>query len=324
MNRSYRWGILGAGNIAAKFASAINFTEGSEVFAVASRDAGKAQSFADKYGSTRVYDEYSKLVEDPEVDIIYIATPHAFHHEQALMCLNNKKPVLSEKPMALNHHQVSEMVIASLENNTFLMEGMWSRFMPSINKVLELVNEDVIGEVKFIRADFGFQAPYDPNGRLFDLKLGGGSLLDVGIYPIFLTTLLLGEPSRIQSMGKLSDTGSDEYCSMQFQYPGGQIANIFSSVTIKTSLTAEIVGTKGKIFLPAAFYKATSLTVELNNGESNVFSFPYEHNGFEYEVREAVSCLDRGVIQSNLMPHKTSLLLARIMDTARDQCGVVY
>jgi predicted dehydrogenase len=201
---------------------------------------------------------------------------------------------------------------------------MWSRFMPSINRVLELVNEDVIGPVTFIRADFGFQAPYEPHGRLFDLKLGGGSLLDVGIYPLFLTTLLLGSPTKIQSMAKLADTGADEYCSMQFQYAGGEVANIFSAISIKTSLTAEIVGTKGRICLPAPFYKATALTVELDTGESNSFSFPYEHNGFEYEVREVMKCLDRGDKESELMTHETSLLMARVMDTVREQNGITY
>ena len=324
MKRSYRWGILGAGNIAAKFASALNYTEGSEVFAVASRDGNKAKEFAEKYGATHVYDEYSKLAEDPNVDIIYIATPHAFHREQAILCLNNKKPVLCEKPMALNYQQVYDMVTAAVGNQTFLMEGMWSRFMPSVNKVLELINEDIIGPVQFVRADFGFQAPYNPHGRLFDLKLGGGSLLDVGIYPLFLTTLLLGEPSRIQSMAKIGDTGADEYCSMQLQYTGGQVANIFSGITIKTSLTAEIVGSKGRILLPAPFYKATSMSVELNSGDSNSFSFPYDHNGFEYEIREVMLCLDKGVIQSDLLSHETSLSMARVMDTVREQCGIVY
>lgn len=322
--RAYRWGILGAGNIAAKFAAAVNFTKGSELFAVASRDINKAKSFAEKFNASKAYDDYLQLIEDPEVDIIYIATPHAFHREQALLCLNHKKAVLCEKPMALNFKQVSEMVDAAKNNHVFLMEGMWSRFMPSINKVVELIKDDMIGPVQFIRADFGFQAPFDPQGRLFNTRLGGGSLLDVGIYPLFLTTLLLGEPSVIQSFGKLSETGADEYCSMQFQYPGGQVANIFSSITMKTSLTAEIVGTRGKIFLPAAFYKATSVTVELNNGETSSFTFPFEHNGFEYEVREVISCLDEGFLQSELIPHQTSLLLARLMDIVREQCGIVY
>lgn len=324
MDRSYRWGILGAGRIAEKFASALNFTKGAELHAVASRDGGKAVHFMEKYGATHAYNEYIKMIEDPETDIIYIATPHTFHHEQAILCLEHKKPVLCEKPMALNLEQVSQMINTANSHQTFLMEGMWSRFMPSINKMLDLINEDTIGHVQYVQADFGFQAPFDPEGRLYNLQLGGGSLLDIGIYPIFLTTLLLGEPSRIQSMAKLAVTGADEYCSMQFQYAGGQIANIFSSITVKTSLTAEIAGLKGKINLHCPFYKATELSIELNNGEINHFSFPHEHNGFEYEIREVMQCLDKGYTECPLMPHDFSVQMARTMDRVREQCGIVY
>ena len=324
MNKTYRWGILGAGKIAEKFASALNYTEGAEVYAVASQDVEKAERFAKKFGAIRSYGSYASLAEDPDVDIIYIATPHAFHCEQALLCLQQNKPVLCEKPMALSVDQVQQMIDAARSHNTFLMEGMWSRFMPSINKTLELIQQDVIGPVQYIQADFGIQAPFDPNGRMFDLKLGGGSLLDVGVYPLFLTTLLLGEPALIQSVGKLSVTGADEYCSIQLQYPGGQIANIYSSITIRTSLKAEIAGPKGRIILPNPFYRSTSVSTELNSGETQSFPFPYDHNGFEYEIRAVMQCLDEGAVECALMPHSMSLQIAGIMDTVREQCGIVY
>jgi predicted dehydrogenase len=324
MERPYRWGILGAGNIANKFASALNYTEGSEVFAVASREAGKAKQFAEKYGASRSYDNYQKLAEDPDVDVIYIATPHAFHHDQAILCLRNQKPVLCEKPMALSFKQVNSMIEVANANKTFLMEGMWSRFMPAINKALELVEADVIGPVRYIRADFGFPAPYNLEGRLYNLKLGGGSLLDVGIYPLFLTTLFLGAPSTIRSLAKLAVTGVDEYCNIMFQYPGGEVASIFSSITIKTSLTAEIAGTKGRLLFHPPFYKTNTLTLEINNGESNSFSFPHEHNGFEYEIRQVTDCLDKGLTECPIMPHSMSLQMARVMDTVLEQCGIAY
>lgn len=321
---TYRWGIIGAGNIAAKFASALRYTEGAEVFAVASRDSGKGNAFAEKFGASHIYTDYAQLAADEEVDVIYIATPHAFHCEQALMCLDRHKPVLCEKPMALNYNQVSRMAAAAKSSNTFLMEGMWSRFMPSINKVLELIKSDVIGNMQCVRADFGFAAPYNPQGRLYNLQLGGGALLDVGIYPLFLTHLLLGQPSLIQSMGKLADTGADEYCSMQFQYPGGQTASIFSSITIKTGLTADIIGTKGRVHLSCPWYKATEMTVILHTDERQSFSFPYEHNGFEYEIREVMRCLDQGLTESPLMPLDFSLQMAATLDTVMQQCGIVY
>ncbi len=324
MKESIRWGILGPGRIAEKFAAAISFSEGSEVYAVASREKERAKEFAGRFGAQVVYDNYAALAQDPDVDVIYVATPHAFHCEQALLCLGNKKPVVCEKPMALSLQQVSRMVECSRTHQTFLMEGMWSRFMPSILKTLELIQEDVIGPVQYVRADFGFNAPFDPNSRLFNIKLGGGSLLDVGIYPLFLTTLLLGEPEKIQSVAQLNGTGADEYCSMQFQYQGGQIASIFSSITIKTSLTAEIAGPKGRIFLQAPFYKSNQLTLELNTGETENFSYPHELNGFEYQVRHVADCLRNGLKENPILPLNFSLRMARIMDTVRSQCGIVY
>ena len=323
MDRNYRWGILGAGRIAAKFASAINFTEGSEVYAAASRDQQHADAFAATHQAKVSYNDYEKLVSDPQVDVIYIATPHAFHAQQAELCLQHQKPVLCEKPMALDRMEVSRMINAARENNCFLMEGMWSRFMPAINKVLEL-REDVLGQLQYVRADFGFQAAYDPESRLFDIKLGGGSLLDVGIYPLFLTVLLLGEPQTIQAVGKLSVTGADEYCNVIFQYPGGETASIFSSITTRTSLTAELAGSKGRIMMHNPWYKANNITVEKNSGDTENFSFPHEHNGFEYQVRHVMDCLDKGLKESPLLPLDFSLTMTRIMDKIRAEVGVIY
>lgn len=324
MKSTYRWGIIGAGKIAEKFASALNYTDGASVFAIASQDEGRGRHFAGRHGATRVYTDYRQLAMDAEIDIVYIALPHAFHCEQALHCLEHHKPVLCEKPMGLNLDQVIQMIHAAQRNQTFLMEGMWSRFMPSICRMLEWIERDIIGQVLYVRADFGFQAPFDPGSRLFNLALGGGSLLDVGIYPVFLTTLVLGEPSHIQSMARLGTTGADDYCSMQFKYAGGAIANIFSAITIKTSLTAEISGTKGRILLHCPFYKATSISLELFSGESKSFPFPYEHNGFEYQIREVTACLNEGYIESPLMPLDLSLKMARTVEVVKEQCGIIY
>lgn len=325
MKKTYRWGILGPGKIAEKFASALRYTEGAEVFAVASRDWDRANQFAGRYGATRVYDDYRKLAEDPEIDIIYVATPHAFHCEHSVLCLEHQKPVLCEKPLALSTNQVIKMVSKAQQQQTFFMEGMWSRCMPYAKKVMELVNNDVIGPVQYVRADFGFNTPFDPGGRLFNPDLGGGSLLDVGIYPLYLVTMLLGEPSRIQSVGRLSATGADEYCNVQLQYAGGQTANIFSSIVMQTPVTAEIIGTKGRIEIPAPWYKTDRFSVIMGFNESRQeFAFPHEHNGFEHEIREVTACLGNGLTECPVMPHSFSLQLSRIMDTVRKQCGIVY
>ena len=324
MDKTYRWGILGPGRIAEKFASALRYTERAEVFAVASRDMERASQFAGKYGASHVYDDYRRLAEDPEVDIIYIATPHAFHCEQSLLCLDHGKPVLCEKPLSLSAGQATKIIAKAREQQVFFMEGMWSRCMPFTKKILELISDNVIGPVQYVRADFGFRAPVDTGGRLYNVALGGGSLLDVGIYPLSMITLLLGEPARIQAVGKLSGTGADEYCNVQFQYQGGQTAGFFSSITMQTPLTAEIIGTKGRIELSAPWYKTESFTVTIGFDQSEVYRFPHEHNGFEHEIREVTQCLDEGLTESPLMPLSFSELLSRITDTIKEQCGIVY
>lgn len=324
MNRNYRWGILGAGRIAEKFSLALDHTDGNEVYAVASKDIEKAKKFASCHKAPKAYEGYQQMVEDPEVDIIYIATPHAFHAEHAALCLKHKKPVLCEKPLALTYKETQTMIAQAKEAGVFFMEGMWSSCVPAIRKTLSIIEEDIIGPVEFLRADFGFAAPYDPNGRLFNLALGGGSLLDVGVYTVFLAHQFLGEPKTIHSLGKLASTGADEYCNIQLQYDGGQTAMIYSSITVKTSLTAEIAGTKGRIYLTAPFYKSNKLILELNNGETSVFDFPHEVNGFEFEIRKVAECLDQGLLENPWMPHEYTLAMARVMDTVAKQVGIDY
>lgn len=324
MKKTHRWGILGAGRIAEKFALALDHTEGNEVFAIASQDEERGKQFGERHQAKKIYKGYEPLAADPEVDIIYIATPHAFHAEQAALCFQYKKAVLCEKPLGLTLKETTTMINQAREAGVFFMEGMWSSCMPSIRKAIELVNNDVIGPVQFVRADFGFAAPYNPEGRVFNLKLGGGSLLDVGVYTIFLAHQFLGNPSKIQSLGKLNATGADEYCNMQLQYPGGQTAMLFSGITVKTSLTAEIAGTKGRIFLPIPFYKSTELVLELNNGENARFPFPHEVNGFEFEIRKVAECLDQGLLECPWMPHEYTLAMAKVMEEVRKQNGIDY
>ena len=185
MRKNYRWGILGAGRIAEKFCTALCFVEGSEVYAVASRDIDKAKAYATEYKATRVYNNYEDMMNDDKVDIIYIATPHIFHHEQTMLCLQHKKAVLCEKPMSLSHQQTSEMIAAAVQNNVFLMEGLWTACMPFMEKIKALIDADIIGKPQYVSADFGFAAPKDIDGRLYNKALGGGSVLDIGVYPIF-------------------------------------------------------------------------------------------------------------------------------------------
>lgn len=324
MQKTYRWGILGPGKIAAKFATALNYVDGAEVFAVASRDQQRAKDFAENFGALRVYADYESLAKDPEVDIIYIATPHAYHHEHVLMCLRHHKPVVCEKPFALHHRQVEEMLATARKENVFLLEGMWTSFMPFLKKIESLIADGVIGDPNFLRADFGFNLPFDGNSRLYDIKLGGGSLLDVGIYPLFLATKLLGQPVAIKSFGKLASTGADEYCQAILQYDSGATANIFSAITTQTGITAEIAGSKGRIEIHNPWFKATDFTVHVDGKGSEHFSFPHGSNGFEHEIKEVMACLDKGLKEAPSMPLEFSLSLSKLIDTIKEQVGVVY
>jgi predicted dehydrogenase len=324
MEKKYKWGILGAGKIAEKFATAIEYTDGAELYAIASRDKQKGQGFAVRHGVSVIFNDYESLAAYKNVDVIYVATPHAFHCEHTILCMQNNKAVVCEKPMALSYSQVVKMISAASEYNTFLMEGMWSRFMPSIHKTLELIRQDVIGDVQYVRADFGFSAPADENNRLYNLKLGGGSLLDVGIYPLFLATLLLGEATSIHSASKLTKTGADEYCNAILKYSGSRSASIFSSITMNSEKDAEIIGTKGKIILKSPWYKATEMIVLLNDGDRQSFSMPHESNGFEHEIMHVMDCLDKGYKESPLMPLDFTLTMSRTMDIILHQMGVSY
>lgn len=324
MKKNYRWGILGAGKIAEKFCTALDFTEGATVYAIASRDSENGQTFGAKFGAEKVYTNYEDLIKDDHVDIIYIATPHAFHYEQTLLCLQNNKPVLCEKPMSLTQKQTAEMISLATKNNLFLMEGMWTACMPFIDKILSLIKEDIIGTPQYVQADFGFTAPFDTASRLFNKSLGGGSVMDIGIYPIFLATLILGAPTTIKTVSKLTATGVDAVANVILQYPDGQTAHLLSTIEFNTALEAEIIGTKGRIKIAEPWFKATEFSVHLNDGTTQNFSIPHLRNGFEHEIKEVMHCLDNGLLQSNKVPHQLTLLISKIMEEILNQAGVTY
>lgn len=324
MSRILNFGILGPGKIANRFASAFQYVPEAKVHAVASRDAVKAKEFANAFGVERQYDSYEDLVKDPTVDVVYIATPHPFHFEQAMLCLKYRKAVLCEKPLAMNFRQASEMVAASQRSNTFLMEGMWSRFFPAIHKTLELIQSGAIGEIKFLHADFGFASPLNLEGRVYNLVLGGGAQLDVGVYPLFFALLVLGKPDAVKSFSQLATTGADATTSALFNYASGAIAHIASSIVTDSVKDAHVMGTLGRITIQAPWHKSQLVSLRLNSGEVTEFSFPHSGNGFEFQIQEVVRCLAEKEIESNLMPHRLSLLMAEVSDEIRRQGGVAY
>lgn len=322
--KNYRWGIIGPGKIANKFAVALTLAGNARLEAIASRDGARARAFAEKFNVPRYHDSYEALATDPEIDAIYIATPHAFHCDQALLCLANGKPVLCEKPMALSRRQVEQMVQAARDNKVFLMEAMWTRLLPHTQKILELIRNGRLGTIKYVRADFGFAGPYHPDNRLFNLALGGGALLDIGVYPLFLCLLLLGQPQNILATGQLAETGADVSCHALLQYPEGATAVLSSTFACQTSITAEIAGTEGSIRIPTAWYKNDQFTLHRPDVEPELFQLEPMVNGFEYQIRELMHCVDKGLIESPSMSHDFSLLMSGTMDEIRRQLGVRY
>jgi predicted dehydrogenase len=323
MTSKTRWGIIGPGKIANKFAEALGNVNNAEFHAVASRNEESAKTFAQKYNAPKYYGSYEQLVKDPEVDIVYVATPHAFHRINTIQCLNNKKPVLCEKPLAHKYEDVKAMIEASVFNKTFLMEAMWSRFLPPVNKALELIAGGHIGQVKSLSADFGFNSPFDAKGRLYDMSLGGGSLMDVGVYPLFLALTVLGEPLECNATATLSETGADKDCTIRLKYPTSE-ASLYSSIVEDTKREAIIYGSEGNLYFASPWYRQTSLILKRHDGSTKEFKFDYSGNGFEDQIIEAMKCLKEAKIESTIMPHRFSLLQSKVLDQICKQCNIVY
>ena len=229
MKKKYNWAILGCGKIAEKFSKELKTLPNANLYAAASRNIENSQKFATKFGIGKAYGSYLEMVEDPNVDVVYIATPHNFHLEHTLLCLNHKKAVLCEKAFAINSKEVEQMIQASKDNNTFLMEAFWVIFRPKQLKVKEIIASENLGKLKFVKSDFMFNGDYNPKNRLYNIDLGGGSLLDIGIYPVFTALTFLGVPNKIKTTPHFSPTGSEESIAMLFGYENGAIAVLTSS-----------------------------------------------------------------------------------------------
>lgn len=322
--RTIHFGILGPGKIANRFASSFEHANGGKVYAVASRDEVKAKEFATTYNIDKVYTSYEDLINDPNVDVIYIATPHPFHYEQTLLCLRHGKAVICEKPLALNYRQANEMIQTARTENVFLMEAMWSRFFPATKKALELVQSGIIGDINYLQADFGFASAVNLAHRIYNMDLGGGAQLDVGVYPLFLALLFLGKPDAVKSFSHLATTGADVTTSALLFYRNGNMANVLSSIVTDSPKQADMMGSLGRLTMHAPWHKSQLITLRLNSGEVTEFAFPYPGNGFQFQVDEVIHCLREGKKESDLMPHSLSLLMAQVSDEIRKQGGVIY
>lgn len=325
MEKLYNWAIIGCGKIARKFASDLKLLPNAKLYAAASRSLNDAELFCDETGFEIAYGSYEELVQDTLVDIVYIATPHSHHAEHTILCLNNKKAVLCEKAFAINSKEIKLMIDVARKNNTFLMEAFWTRFQPSFNKALEIINSGELGALKLVRSDFAFNAEFDINKRLYNVELGGGSLLDVGIYPIFMSLMTLGKPVEIKTMTSFCETGAEESIIMSFRYKEGEMASLVSSFASNSSTQTEFCCENGFIRLNRRFFTPTSITYWKKG--SNEITITFEKGagfGYEYEAEHVMACLDSGKTESDIMPWSTSLDLMEIMDAVRKEANIVF
>ncbi|MBZ9777533.1 Gfo/Idh/MocA family oxidoreductase [Psychroflexus sp. CAK8W] len=323
MKKNHNWGIIGLGGIAHKFASDLNDVEGAQLYAVASRTLEKARNFASEFDVETAYGSYEALAKDPKVDIIYIATPHVFHYENTMMCLEHGKAVLCEKPMAINAEQLKTMIQASKEKSLFLMEGLWTNFMPHLQKVHQLNQYETYGKCLKVEADFSFKAKFDTEKRLFNKDLGGGALLDIGIYPVFLALKLLGSPQEMEATCEFSSTGIDISNQINFKYASGATAKLSSSFAKTTPSKAKIYFEKATVEFGSRFHQTDKLSITTDSGKDHI-DFHYPTHGYQFEIEHVQECLDKGLTQSPEMPLAASLELIETLDKIREQLGLVY
>lgn len=321
--RIINWGIIGPGKIARKFAASLQEVKDSKLFAVASRNLGRAENFAKENGATKAYGSYEEMLRDKDVDVVYVATPHNFHFEHTLLALENYKPVLCEKPFAINRKQVEMMISSARQKNLFLMEAMWTPFLPHIKYVVEIIDSGKYGRIKNLKADFGFNAPFDETGRLFLKCLGGGSLLDIGIYPVFLALHTLGKPEDIEAKAVLGRTGVDEVCDVIFHYPTGTTAQLHSNLQRKTPTTAEFEMEKAAITIHSRWHEPTTVSITTEEGTTSR-TFDAASFGYEYEARHVQEMLRKGKTESDVMTFERSLELITLLDTIRKKIQLEY
>ena len=324
MTRKINWGIIGPGRIAHKFASDLLLSGNSKLYGVASRNIERAREFGQQYNAVKHYGSYEELAKDPDIDVIYIATPHTFHYENTMMCLQEGKSVLCEKPMGVNTAEVRTMIEEARSRNLFLMEAMWTRFIPGTEKMLELIGSGAIGNISFIRADFGFKAGPDRPERVFNKKLGGGSLMDIGIYPLYLALLLMGVPADVKAVARMYETQVDSYCAMLLDYADNSKAVLESTFEADTPVEAYIYGDKGTIKMHKQFHHTKKLSLFQDGKSGKVFDIEYTGNGYYHEIEEVNNCLINGKTESSKLPLSVSLDLITMIDRVKQEIGLWY
>lgn len=321
--KKIRWGIIAPGSISVSFTEGMRAVSNSEIVAVASRDISRAEGFAKRFNIKKAYGSYEDITKDEEVDAVYIAAPHPYHKELSVMCLQHGKAVLCEKPATLNSEELQEVIQTAEKHNTFYMEAMWTRFLPAMREVKAMVEKGVIGEVKLLKADFSFRAPWDPEGRLLNRNLAGGGLLDVGVYVISFAKHIIEEaPATITSHAYIGKTKVDEQGAAILGYDDGKMALLNFGVRTETDHFAQIYGTEGYIKLPQ-FWGAKKILL-VKDGEEKVIEPDFIGNGYNYEIEEVNRCLRESKLQSDIMTWEFSQDVMKIMDTLRKQWNLKY
>ena len=320
---NFSWGILGPGGIAQAFAKDLTFIEGHTIGAVGSRSIANAQSFAKTFGGT-AYGSYEELVADSGIDAIYVATPHPAHHDNVILALNAGKPVLCEKPFAVNAQQAQAMVDAAAKNKVALMEAMWARFLPHYAKVREIVASGVLGPILSIHADHGQRLADQGIARLVDPQLAGGALLDLGIYPISFAHMILGNPSSITSTAVMTDRGVDAQTSMIFSYDNGAQAVLTTTMIEQTPCRAVVAGLHGWLEIDRTFYNPASMRVILNDGSVTEYPNAYVGHGLREQAESFKQIVQSGAVESKDLTWKDTVDIMKSMDTVRSQIGLKY
>lgn len=328
--RNLRWGVVAPGQIARRVTADIALLEDSVLQAVSSRSEANAATFADEFGFVSSYSDsdgvsgYEQLFDDAEVDVVYIATPHGQHREVAEAALGAGKHVLCEKPVTVNAAEARALAAAARANGVFLMEAVWTRFLPSINRAWDIIASGELGEIQWLQADLGFVATYDPRSRLWDPAAGGGALLDLAVYPLTWALGALGIPTGVAAAGTLTSDGVDLRNALTLSYENGANAQLITSIAAACPSTATVSGNTGWLRASAPLYNPSELTISTNDGGSRVEAFEQVGNNYVYQLREVTRCIQEGLSESPTMPLADSIATMELLDDVRTQLGVQY
>lgn len=319
-----KWGIIGTGMISNKFVADLGHTSNGIAYAVGSRNQESADEFAGKYNIPKAYDSYDKLLQDPDVDVIYVGTPHPLHKINVIDALNAGKHVLCEKPFTMNAAELEEMITVAREKKLFLMEAMWTRFLPPIRRVREWIRDGKIGEVRLVKAEFGFRMGWDPEHRLLNPELGGGALLDAGIYPVSFASMIFGaKPENVYSTASIGETGVDEQFSILLAYEGGRSATLNGAIRVDLPNEAYIHGTEGYIHIPQ-FLFSREASLHVSDQEVEKFEDDRSSEGYAFEAEEVGRLIQAGELESEVISLEESLDIMRLLDQVRGQWGLKY